>query len=221
MANYYDGWKKAPFPKVKQTVEMLLADKRIADKLAFCGGSVPYLLSGEDSGREHGDIDCAVKQEDMAIVREAIKEMGLHNPEFDSLQINKTDNLDYGFETFIDGFNVGFKPYAVDDEGISVRTCKPDELATWRFPKIKEDEFFTTHETSAIGPIKTQSIEYLIVMKSQHMRDERDKRDLEHAQMLPHSQELVEKLKNLPQTSVSRTPIKTIDAALQDDIKSV
>ena len=56
--------------EVKEVVISLMGEQKVKDKIYVAGGIVPWILSGNDSGRKHGDIDIVVEKDDMGTVRE-------------------------------------------------------------------------------------------------------------------------------------------------------
>ena len=80
-------------------------------KVYLSGGTVPYILQNEDSGRLHDDIDTICEKEDMDSLREVFKKEGFYKEEWDS-KTYATDGVDYGFETMIDGVPYGIYPFS-------------------------------------------------------------------------------------------------------------
>ena len=80
-------------------------------KVYLSGGTVPYILQNEDSGRLHDDIDTICEKEDMNNLREVFKKEGFYKEEWDS-KTYATDGVDYGFETMIDGVPYGIYPFS-------------------------------------------------------------------------------------------------------------
>lgn len=46
-----------------------MGEESLAGKIFLMGGLVPWIVSGQDSGRQHGDVDLAVRAEDMPAAR--------------------------------------------------------------------------------------------------------------------------------------------------------
>ena len=105
---------------VKNLIVRMSAIPSLQGKFFVAGGTVPYILSGRDSGRFHGDIDILVRKEDMPVIREFLIRSGLYQPENDSLNLEgKKDDIDYGVSVVKDGFPIEFYPFeeVYDKEG--------------------------------------------------------------------------------------------------------
>ena len=72
--------------EVKEVVISLMGEQKVKDKIYVAGGIVPWILSGNDSGRKHGDIDIVVEKDDMGTVREFLRDKGYYKVEFDSMR---------------------------------------------------------------------------------------------------------------------------------------
>lgn len=105
-------FEEKEYAYVKNLIVRLSAIPSLKGKFFVAGGTVPYLLSGLDSGRCHGDIDILVKKEDMPVIRDFLVRSGLYQPENDSLNLEgKKDDIDYGVSVVKDGFPIEFYPY--------------------------------------------------------------------------------------------------------------
>jgi hypothetical protein len=99
--------------EVKNVIIELISLEDVADHVCFFGGAMPYIVAGEQSGRNHSDIDVLVDEEYMEKIRQIAQEKFHYMPEQDSLAMGM--NRDYGFKIFIDGVYVEFEPIAVRD----------------------------------------------------------------------------------------------------------
>lgn len=115
--------------EVKEVVRLLMADQRVKDKIYVAGGIVPWLLSGNDSGRKHGDIDIVVEKDDMGTVREFLKNQGYYKVKFDSMSFPfNVDQTDHGVEVLIKGIPVNFAPFEVRKNDIIQKNFSIAEL---------------------------------------------------------------------------------------------
>ena len=99
--------------EVKNVILELISLEDVADHVCFFGGAMPYIVAGEQSGRNHSDIDVLVDEEYMEKIRQIAQEKFHYMPEQDSLAMGM--NRDYGFKIFIGGVYVEFEPIAVRD----------------------------------------------------------------------------------------------------------
>ena len=123
-----DNREAQTFDDIKKAISTIEALTRFADApMYISGGTVPYLLLGEDSGRLHDDIDTIVDLKDIHELRRIFKKTPYYKEEWDSLTHVKDGN-DYGFELDVEGTPVGVYPFIDDDDTILQYTyvfCKP------------------------------------------------------------------------------------------------
>lgn len=113
------------FSRIQQTIETLKATTKFSNsKLYIAGGTVPYILLGQDSARLHSDVDTIVDLKDIDELRQMFKQTPYYKEEWDSLNVVRDGN-DYGFELEINGVPVGVYPYLVDDDKIFQYTFDP------------------------------------------------------------------------------------------------
>lgn len=120
------GEKPSNFSEIVNTVEILFSDEVLAQKLSIYGGTIPYLMTGEQPRRMIGDIDTHVSMEEMQEVRQIIA----NNPDkykiiSDTLQ---TTGQEYGFEMLVDGVTVSVFPTIKGDSGMIINNFHPNEL---------------------------------------------------------------------------------------------
>ena len=118
------------FSHLRQIALTLLAQPALSGILYLAGGALPWILSGEDSQRDHGDLDFVVEGRDLPAVRRYLRAAGHYRPELDSLSLPCNHRqADYGLEAVIDGLPVNFAPFTVENEGISQRNFTLAALA--------------------------------------------------------------------------------------------
>ena len=73
---------------------------------------MPWVASGRDSGRLHGDVDVSVPLGDMLAVRAWLAAEGLYDPALDSLNLECNEGRgDFGVHALVDGVLVSFCPF--------------------------------------------------------------------------------------------------------------
>lgn len=76
------------------------------------GGLVPWIVSGGDSGRMHGDVDFSVPFDAMPALRAWLHASGFYDGSIDSRTYGcNTDRDDFGVHAVIDGVLLSFAPY--------------------------------------------------------------------------------------------------------------
>lgn len=143
--------KEFSYREIVEVLQIMMKHDRLRNKVFVSGGIVPWLVSGRDSNRSHGDIDLIVSQENMSIIREILKEYNLYNQELDSLTYEQDGKLqDYGVDTYIRGIPVGFYPYERTKDGTLIqRSFSPNEINGKKDLKVKEipdvmiEDYFT------------------------------------------------------------------------------
>lgn len=102
----------------------VLVAPELAGRVALAGGLVPWVASGHDSGRLHGDVDVTVRLEEMSAVRAWLRTMGLYEVELDSLGLAcNAAGEDYGVHARVDGVLVSFCPYRFDERRLYQRNA--------------------------------------------------------------------------------------------------
>ncbi len=151
------------FGDIKKVISTLEALTRYADSpMYISGGSVPYLLLGEDSGRLHDDIDTVVDLKDIHELRKIFKKTPYYKEEWDSLNHVKDGN-DYGFELDVDGTPVGIYPFIDDDDTILQYSYDPytHECKIKRIPEKKKENYVKTYTSNDGHIYNTMSLEYI------------------------------------------------------------
>lgn len=151
------------FDDIKRALTTLEALTKYADAPIFiAGGTVPYLLLGEDSGRLHDDIDTLVDLKDIHELRRIFKKTPYYKEEWDSLTHVKDGN-DYGFELDVDGVPVGIYPFIDDDDTILQYTYDPytHECKIKRIPERKRENYVKTYTSTDGHTYRTMALEYI------------------------------------------------------------
>lgn len=176
-----------------QIKEVQLKVQKLLDqyglKIFIAGGSVPYLLTNEDSGRLHDDIDTICRIEDIDKLRQVFINAGLYNPEWDSKTFS-SDGEDYGFEMKIDGVPFGIFPFIYDEENKIItqysadpynQTCK-----TKTIPIEEITDYIMTYRGRDGKDYNTMSLEYIKLTKdnAQRPKDIVDSKKIEETGLL-------------------------------------
>lgn len=127
----------APFEQARAAALRVLAAPGLAGRAYLQGGLVPWVASGRDSGRLHGDVDVSVRLGDMPAVRAWLAAEGLYDPALDSLSLGcNEDQGDFGAHALVDGVLVSLCPFRF--EGRELRQRNATLAATDGFDALLE-----------------------------------------------------------------------------------
>lgn len=191
---------------VKKTVYMLMGEEALQGKIWVAGGIVPWLLSGADSGRLHGDLDVVVQMEHMPFIRAYLQEKGYYRAALDSqnLAFNKA-RQDYGVEAVIQTVPVSFGPFEVCGTGIMQRNFALERFGGFDalFTAVMEGIVpadYITHYTLKNGlRIGAYTLEAVRAAKENTGR-EKDLQDLREIERIGFDQARYERVKPSMQT---------------------
>lgn len=158
-----DNREAQTFDDIKKALSTIEALTRFADApMYIAGGTVPYLLLGEDSGRLHDNIDTIVDLKDIHELRKIFKKTPYYKEEWDSLTHVKDGN-DYGFELEVDGTPVGVFPFIDDDDTILQYSYDPytHECKIKRIPEKKKGNYVKTYTGTDGHNYHTMALEYI------------------------------------------------------------
>lgn len=193
--NYYenaeaDKRESCTFEEIKHTqqkVQEILNRNNL--KIYIAGGSVPYLLQNQDSGRLHDDIDTICKMEDMDKLREVFKKEGLYKEDWDSKTV-AYDGQDYGFEMKIDGVPFGIYPFVYNEENKIVTQYSFDpynkSCKTKNIPMQELTDYIMSYKGLDGKVYDTMSVEYIKLTKDAAGRpkDIADSKKIEETKLL-------------------------------------
>ena len=164
--------------EVKEVVISLMGEQKVKDKIYVAGGIVPWILSGNDSGRKHGDIDIVVEKDDMGTVREFLRDKGYYKVEFDSMSFPfNVDQTDHGVEVLIKGIPVNFAPFEVSGNDITQRNFSIAELGgfnallTATLKDISVEDYITDYKLDDGLEIGSYTVEVVRAAKEKSDRE--------------------------------------------------
>lgn len=100
----------------------LVDEEDIASNIAISGSIVPYLVTNKESLEYHSDFYILVKNKKIDLVRNNIKRLS-REYEFDIISDSrKYSKEDYGFKIKYQGTTVGFFPYSLIDNDLTIKT---------------------------------------------------------------------------------------------------
>lgn len=169
---YYDNFEEderesRTFEQIKDAYsKMRTILKKAGLTIYIAGGSVPYILLNQDSGRLHDDIDSVCRMEDMQRLRQIFNQVGLYNSEWDSMTY-ANDGQDYGFEMKVDGVPVGIYPFTYKDGIVTQYTYDPynHHCKIKEFPVQELGDYICTYTGLNGQSYDTMSLEYIKLSK--------------------------------------------------------
>ena len=184
---------------IREVVKKIASIEELRGKICFFGGAMPYIYHGEESGRDHSDIDVLVDEECMDYVRKLLKEAGIYRQERDSLSLGL--DRDYGLKVFIDGVYVEFEPIAIKEKVFIQRSFSPNskKAGEQRIPFVNMEDLMVPVVIDGV-PTHCQSLEMIKASKAQHRRP-KDINDIEFIDSYGINQEKYERV----QTALSKT----------------
>ena len=148
-ANTFPSISPVPFPQARTAALRALTAPALVGRTYLQGGLVPWVASGCDSGRLHGDVDLSVRLDDMSFVRTWLAAAGLHDPAFDSLELPCNDQHgDFGVHAVVDGVLVSFCPFYFEGGELRQRNAALaaidgfDALLEAVIPGVEEGDLF-------------------------------------------------------------------------------
>ena len=173
-----------PFPTTKAAVLRVIGSAALRDVAFPKGGLVPWVASGRDSGKLHGDVDLSARLADMPAVRGWLAREGLYDRSLDSLDLAcNPSRADFGIHAFVDGTPVSFCPFFSEGSTLVQRNAALarldgfDALFEARIPGIAEEDFVETREVPGAGRVGASTLEACRAAKTATGR-QKDARDV-------------------------------------------
>lgn len=162
--------------EVRNVVKKISSIDELKGRICFFGGAMPYIYHGEESGREHSDIDVLVDEEVMGVLRDMFKKAENYRPHLDSINLGL--DKDYGFKIFIDGVYVEFEPMSIKDGHLIRSSFSPDKevAGTEVIPFLEMEDVVIPITVDGISTY-TESMELIRASKAKYERD-KDLKDI-------------------------------------------
>lgn len=171
---------------------LLLWERRPSGLLLYAaGGAVPWLLTGRNSGRLHGDLDVVVRLEDMPLLRRFLQDQGWYRPDWDSRSLPcNLDGADYGLQALTAGVPVNFAPFLSSGANLIQRNFTLasqagfDSMITAVMGDLSASDYAVLSPAPGAGIVGTLSPEVVRAAKERSAQN-RDLPDLEALASLP------------------------------------
>lgn len=155
-----------PFAQAKAAALRVMAAEPLRSAVFLEGGLVPWIASGRDSDRLHGDVDFSVRLADMPAVREWLVHEGFYDRSLDSLDLAcNAAQADFGIHAAIGDVPISFCPFFFDGPTLIQRNAAIarfegfDALFEARIHRIGEDDFIETREIPGTGRVGFSTLE--------------------------------------------------------------
>lgn len=100
----------------------LVEEDDIKSNIAISGSIVPYLVTNKESYEYHSDFYILVKNKKIDLIRSKVTKL-TKEYEFDFISDSKKySKEDYGFKVKYQGTTVGFFPYSIIDNNLTIKT---------------------------------------------------------------------------------------------------
>ena len=173
-----------PFSQARSVAVRVLTAPELAGRAFLEGGLVPWVVSGRESGRLHGDVDVSVRLADMPVVRAWLGAEGLYDPALDSLNLSCNESrADFGTHALVDGVLVSLCPYFFEGDELHQRNAALeatdgfDALLEAVVPGVAESDRFEVRALPGNLSIGCATLESVRAAKTVSGR-ERDARDV-------------------------------------------
>lgn len=148
-ANTFPSISPVPFPQARAAALRVLTAPGLAGRAYLQGGLVPWVASGRDSGRPHGDADVSVRLGDMPAARAWLAAEGLYDPALDSLSLGCNEGRgDFVDRALVGGVLVSFCPFRFEGRELRQRNAALvltdgfDALLEAVLPGVAEGDLF-------------------------------------------------------------------------------
>ena len=188
--------------RIREVINKILSVEELREHVCFFGGSIPYIITNQESNRDHSDIDVLVDEEYMDIVRDLVKLHNLYIPAKDSLNLGVDG--DYGLKVFIDGVYVEFEPMSIKDNNFIRKSFSPSkQLVGEEITPFEDINDLITRVEIDGKEVMVETLEFIKVGKEKYQRD----KDIEDVKFIDR-QGIDEDKYLRAKTSFSNTEVK-------------
>lgn len=179
---------------IKQVMKKISSVKELYGHICFFGGATPYIITNQESNRQHSDIDVLVDEEYMPIIREIVKNNNI-KIEADSLDLNLDD--DYGLKVYINNVYVEFEPMSIKNNLFVRKSFSPNKkiCGVETIPYIDINDLIIPIQIDEI-PTYSESLELTKFTKEKYAR-EKDLQDVAFINQIGINQERFIRIKQL------------------------
>lgn len=118
---------KSNYNDIVDVILTIINDEDLAKSIAVSGSIVPYLITSKESEEYHSDFYILVKEKNLNAVRKKMKVLS-REYEFDFTEDSyKKTNNDCGFKMRYENTVIGFFPYSLIDNILTIRSFSIDD----------------------------------------------------------------------------------------------
>lgn len=200
----------------------LIQDEEIKDSIVISGSIVPYIVMNKESEEYHSDFYILVKEKKIKNIRSKLKKLSKEyqfNFISDSITYSK---YDYGFKIKYENTVVGFFPYSLVNNNLSIKTYginkENKEL------NLKKKKIFDVAKSSIIRLTKFNDDKLIRIMTPEFVLVDKEIREKEPGNPTSATMKLLYKicdegLIEVLRKKVKNTKIKIETKKINNDIK--
>ena len=200
----------------------LIDDEQIRESITVSGSIVPYIVLNKESYEYHTDFYVLVKEKKINYVREKIKKLSKEYA-FDVISDSKKyAKDDFGFKIKYEHTIVGFFPYSIIDNNLSIKTYSLNKENTK--VKLKTKVIPNVTKSSVIRLVKFAKDKNLRIMTPEFILADKEAREKEPGNPTGETMRLLNKICDesvlkVVRDSVSNTEVKIRTKDVKEDNK--
>lgn len=142
---------KSNYNDIVDIILTLTEDEEIRKNVAIGGSIVPYLIINKESEEYHPDLYIYVKEKYFSKIREKLKKLTKKYQMDIISDATKSCRADYGFKIKYEDTMIGFFPYSLIDNKLTIKTFRLD--VEKKLIKLKTKEISGVSKSSVIRSI--------------------------------------------------------------------
>ncbi len=210
---------KSNYNDIVDIILTLIEDGEVASSIAISGSIVPYLATNKESGEFHSDFYVLVKDKKINYVRKQVMNLSKEYS-FDVVSDStKECNSDFGFKMRYEQTFVGFFPYSLIDDALTIKTYSVDKENSCI--KLKTKIIPDIAKSSVIRQIKFGKDKKIRIMSPEFILAEKESKEKEPGNPTKETMRLLEKISDESVLKVvRRSVLKTKINIESKDIKT-
>lgn len=215
---------KGNYNDIIDIILTLLEDDEVGKSLAISGSIVPYIIMNIESKEYHSDFYILVKNKNINYIRNKIKKLS-NEYDFDIISDSKKySKEDFGFKIKYQDTYVGFFPYSIIDNILTIKAYSIEDndyvinLKTKTIPNITKSSF--------IRNIRFAKNKILRIVTPEFILADKESRENESDNMTDEAMYLLNKISDesvlkITREAIEDTQIKIIEKKLVKNDKIV
>ena len=185
---------KSNYNDIIDIILTIIEDEEISKSIAVSGSIVPYLALRKESFEYHTDFYILVKEKKIDKVRNKIKKLSKEYA-FDIVSdSNKYSKKDYGFKAKYENTSIGFFPYSIIDNTLTIKTYSFDDD---KKVKLKRKTVPDVLKKDLIKLIQFDDEKIIRIMSPEYVLADKESREKEVHNPTKETIELLNKISNV------------------------